>query len=125
MHGIYFFIIIIFNWRIVALQCCLDVCQTAMRISHNYIYISSLLRPSPSDPPPIYPFGSSQSARLGSLSYKAAFHYLYTVVYIYQCYFFNSSHPLLPLHLWPLKMLDLFFKRLTHLYSRNKSRAMF
>ena len=46
-----FFFIILFNWRIIALQCCvvnavfatLCFCYTTMQISHNYIYIPSFL----------------------------------------------------------------------------------
>ena len=31
-----------FNWRKIALQCCIGFCHTAVQISHNYTYIPSL-----------------------------------------------------------------------------------
>ena len=39
--------IFIFNWRIVALQYCIDFCHTTMWISHKYIYVPSLLNLPP------------------------------------------------------------------------------
>ena len=44
----YFIFILFFNWRILALQCCVGFCHTAMPINYNYVYIPSLL----SLPPP-------------------------------------------------------------------------
>ena len=38
----FFFIIIIFNWRMIALQCCVAFCQSTTWISHKYMYVSSL-----------------------------------------------------------------------------------
>ena len=32
-----------FNWRNIALQCCVGFCHTTMQFSHNYTYIASLL----------------------------------------------------------------------------------
>ena len=66
--GHFCFFNLFFNWRKIVLQCCVDFCLTT-RISHNYTYIVSLLKP-PSSPPP-HLSKSSQSARLGSLCYKA------------------------------------------------------
>ena len=51
-----------FNWRIIALQCCINFCRT-MQISHNYIYELPLEPPSPL---PSHPSRSSQRHRLGS-----------------------------------------------------------
>ena len=33
--------IYIFNWRIIALQCCGGLYHTSLWISHNFIYVSS------------------------------------------------------------------------------------
>ena len=60
-------------------------------------YIPSVLNlPSTSTS---YPSRSPRFTELSSLCYAAASHQLailHTAVYIYQCYFLNSSHPLLP-----------------------------
>ena len=40
------------NWRIIALQCCVSFCRTAVWISHRYTYVPSLL----SLPPTPHPF---------------------------------------------------------------------
>ena len=37
------FVFLIFNWRIIALQCCVGFCHTKSWISQKYTYISSLL----------------------------------------------------------------------------------
>ena len=60
-----------FFWRITALQCCDGLCCTSAWISHNYIYIPSLLTLLP----PSHPSRSSRSTRLASLCYIAAFHW--------------------------------------------------
>ena len=44
------FNIFTFNWRIIALQCCVAFYQTSARISCRYIYVPSLPPPSPSHP---------------------------------------------------------------------------
>ena len=46
----------IFNWRIIALQCCGGLCHTSLWISHNFMYMSS---PSWAFPTPFHPSGSS------------------------------------------------------------------
>ena len=64
-----------------------------MGISHNYIYIPSLLHLPPSSS------RSSQSTSLGSLCYPAASQWLsvlHMVVYICQCYPLNLPHPFTP-----------------------------
>ena len=40
-----------FNWRKIALQCCVGFCHTTMRISHNYTSIPFLQSLSPFPPP--------------------------------------------------------------------------
>ena len=40
---IIYFLNFIFNWRIIALQCCIDFCHIATQISHRYMYVPFLL----------------------------------------------------------------------------------
>ena len=50
VHFIYLlaeFLNLFFNWRKIALQCCVGLCLTAMQISRNYPYITSLPSPNP------------------------------------------------------------------------------
>ena len=63
-----FFLIFMFNWRIVALQYCVGFCHTTI-IRYKYTYIPFLwsLPPSPSS----HSSWSSQSTRLSSLGYTA------------------------------------------------------
>ena len=42
-----FFFSFIFNWRIIALQCCAGFCHTTTSISHKYSHVSSLLNLHP------------------------------------------------------------------------------
>ena len=78
----YFKILLIFNWRIIALQCCIGFFHTATWINHRYTHVHSLLNlpptshlihnppslphhPHPQTPPPPSP-RLSQSTRLSS-----------------------------------------------------------
>ena len=83
------FFIIIFNWRIIALQCCVGFCHTSICISHRYIRVSS----SPhlawiSLPPltPYHPLRLSQSTWFVLLSsystFPVAFCFTYGNVYV-------------------------------------------
>ena len=84
------FLKFIFNWRIIALQCCVGFCHTTMSISYKYTHVPSLLNFSPT-PYSIHLSRSSQSTGLISLCYTAASHQLAIlhVIYIhmFQCYF--------------------------------------
>ena len=85
----------IFNWRIIALQCCGGLCHTSLWISHNFMYMSS---PSWAFPPPFHPSGSSteHQAELPLLYSSFPLAILHMIVCICQCYFLNLSYPLLP-----------------------------
>ena len=41
----------IFNWRIIAFQCCVDFCHTSTWISHRYTYVPLLLNLPPTSHP--------------------------------------------------------------------------
>ena len=41
----------IFNWRIIALQCCVGFCQTSASINRRYTRVPSLLNLPPASPP--------------------------------------------------------------------------
>ena len=64
----------VFNWRIIALQCCVGFCHTAKCISHNYIY-----------------------AHMHTHTHT----YTHTNIYIYSICICTSSHMSLPPHLHP------------------------
>ena len=68
--GIFSFFKFIFNWRIIALQCCIGFCYATVRIGHQYTYVPSVL----SLPPARLrcPSRFSRSTGLSSLCYTAA-----------------------------------------------------
>ena len=61
-----------FNWRVIALQCCVSFCYITTCISHMYRYIPSLLYVPPT--PPSQHLGSSQIIKLSSLCYTTSSH---------------------------------------------------
>ena len=70
--------IFIFNWRIIALECCVGFCHTTVRISH-------ISPPSWTSLPAGSPPRSSQSPELNSVCYTVTSHWLsisHTVVCI-------------------------------------------
>ena len=103
-HMIFIFkILFIFNWMIIALQYCVDFCNTSTWISHRYTYISSLLKIPPTSYP-ILPFQIVTKHWFVYLNHTANSHWLsilHVVAYIFPCYSFHLSHPLLP-PLWPV-----------------------
>ena len=53
------FLKVIFNWGIIALQCCVGFCRTAMRVSLEYTYVPFLLNLPPL--PTSLPLGCSRA----------------------------------------------------------------
>ena len=64
------FCLFFFNWRIIALQCCVGFCLTTMWISHKYTYISSLLRLSPQPDHPSRSLHSPDFSTINTGPYK-------------------------------------------------------
>ena len=90
----------IFNWRIIALQCCVGLCHTSTWISHRYPYVPSFLNLSPSHLLPYpAPLCCHRVPDLTSLCHTANSYWLsvlYMVMHTFPYYSLNSSHPLLP-----------------------------
>ena len=57
-----FFNLFIFNWKIIALHCCVGSCHVSTRISHGYALVPSLYTSLPF-PTPSYPSRLSRSTR--------------------------------------------------------------
>ena len=65
----------IFNWRIIALQCCVGFYHTRTSVSRKYVYVPSLLNLPPTlHPAPPHSSRLSQSTGLSFLGYTAASH---------------------------------------------------
>ena len=92
-------ILLIFNWRMIALQHCVGFCHTATCISHRYTRILPPEPPShlPLHPaPPGCPSRLSQSAGVSSPHHTAGSRWLavsHMVVHMFPCYSLNLSHP--------------------------------
>ena len=94
-----FFKKIIFNWRIIALQHCVGFCHTSAGISHRYTYVPSLLN----FPPTSHPILPLQTVKEHWVELPVLYRkfplasIIHMVMSMFQQYFLNSSHPLLPL----------------------------
>ena len=90
---------VIFNWRIIALQCCIF---STIHQHESAIGIHMAPPSWTSVPPPIPhhpPSRLSQGTWLSTLPHTTNFHWLsilQLVIYMFQCYSLNSSHPLNP-----------------------------
>jgi len=77
--------LIFFNWRIIALQCCVGFSHTSAWISHGYTYVPSLLKfPPTSHPtPPLWVVTEPQVELPASYSkFPLAFCFTYGNVYV-------------------------------------------
>ena len=80
-------------------NCFTMLCQFLLYNNRNQLYVYICLLPLGLPPPSWTTSRSSESIELGSLCYRAASHWLFIlhiVVYIFQCYSPNLSHPVLP-----------------------------
>ena len=82
-----FFKLFIFNWRVIALQYCVDFCYSLTWISHRYIHVPPNLSPTshPSHPSRLSP---------STVIHQAVTHWLsilHTVIYMFQNYSLSSS----------------------------------
>ena len=88
------FISLFFNWRIIALQCCVGFCHTSTWISCTYTCVPSLLNLHPTLHP--IPLLGWYSTGLSSLCHIANPHWLSIYFYTWLCIYLNgtlSTHP--------------------------------
>ena len=86
-------IFLIFNWRIIALQCCVGFCHTIFS-RHKYTYIPSLLSLLFPCPIPALHIITEQELPLLYSNFLLAIYFTYSNVYI--SISLNFSYPLLP-----------------------------
>ena len=93
----FFHLYIYFNWRIVTLQYCHGICHTSVWISHRHTCVPSVLN-LPSASFPIPSFQVVRVPALDALHHTSNSHWssiLHMLMYMFQCYSLNLSHPLL------------------------------
>ena len=93
--GIFFSLIICFNWRIIAM---LQWCLLYNDMNQPQVYISPHILKPLSRPSPLCPSRLSQSTGFECPASCVDLHWfsiLHMVIYMFQCYFFISSHPCL------------------------------
>ena len=89
----------VFNWRIMALQCCIGFCHTSPWVSHRYTYDPSLVNPPPTSPHPLAcrrAPGLSALCRAANLQF---IHFANSGVYVSMVFFQSvsaSPSPLCP-----------------------------
>ena len=89
-----------FNWRINALECCVGSCRTTIQFSCNRVCIRMyLLYVSPTSGASLTHYSTPLGHRRAPGWVPCAMQQLailHMVVYIWQCYFLNLIHTLLP-----------------------------
>ena len=95
------FLFFFLDWRVVALPCCVGLCQASTWIQESGIGMSPPSSSPRSPPAPSHPYRLSRSTGLSSLYHHTVNSHwlsvLHKATYIFPCYSLNSSHPLLPL----------------------------
>ena len=97
LSKVLFIYLLIFKWRIIALQYYVGFCHISTWISHRCIYMSPPSRTSLSPSTPSHPSRLSQSTgfELPESYSKFPLAILHMIVYMFLCYCLHSSHPLL------------------------------
>ena len=88
---------IYFNCRLITLQYCSGFCHTLTWISHGFTCVPHPDPPSHLPPQPI-PLGHPSAPALSTLSHASNLDWQsisHMIIYMFQCYSLNSSHPLL------------------------------
>ena len=86
---------IYFSWRLITLQYCSDFCHILIWISHGFTCVP---HPEPAShlPPHLIPQGHPRAPALSTLSHASNLDWRlvsYMIIYMFQCYSLNSSHP--------------------------------
>ena len=82
---------LIFNWRIISLQCCVGFCPTKMWISHKYKHVPSLLKLPPTLTAS-HPSRMSQGTRLSFLQSYSKFLLIKLVLWLFPFPLLSSPH---------------------------------